>query len=133
MAAPVNIATYKEIILVLGTAGIVVPGLNRLKISPVVGFLLAGILMGPYGLAQFAGSIPFIELITITDQSDFPALSELGILLLMFLIGIELSFNRIKTMRKLIFGFGGTQILGSVILICGAAYFSACLLRRLFS
>jgi CPA2 family monovalent cation:H+ antiporter-2 len=122
MAAPVNIATYKEIILVMGTAGLIVPALNRIKISPVVGFLLAGVLMGPYGLARFADTIPFIDLITISDSSDFPALSELGILLLMFLIGIELSFNRIKTMRKLIFGFGGTQIIGSLIIITSVAY-----------
>lgn len=47
MAAPVNVAAYKEIILVLATAGLVVPGMSRLKISPVVGFLLAGIIMGP--------------------------------------------------------------------------------------
>lgn len=122
MAAPVNIATYKEIVLVLGTAGLIVPALNRLKISPVVGFLLAGVLMGPYGLARFADTVPLIEMITISDKSDFPALSELGILLLMFLIGIELSFNRIKTMRKLIFGFGGTQIIGSLVLITAGAY-----------
>ena len=52
MAAPVNIAAYKEIILVLGTAGVVGPVMSRLKISPVVGFLLAGIIMGPFGLSR---------------------------------------------------------------------------------
>ena len=86
MAAPVNIAAYKEIILVLGTAGVVVPVMSRLKISPVVGFLLAGIIMGPYGLSRLSGQFPLIEYVTISDSSEFPAFAELGILLLMFLI-----------------------------------------------
>ena len=124
MAAPVNIAAYKEIILVLGTAGVVVPVMSRLKISPVVGFLLAGIIMGPYGLSRLSGQFPLIEYVTISDSSEFPAFAELGILLLMFLIGIELSFNRLMTMRRLIFGFGGLQVLGSMAIIAFAAYYS---------
>ncbi len=124
MAAPVNIAAYKEIILVLGTAGVVVPVMSRLKISPVVGFLLAGIIMGPYGLSRLSGQFPLIEYVTISDSSEFPAFAELGILLLMFLIGIELSFNRLITMRRLIFGFGSLQVLGSMAIIAFAAYYS---------
>ena len=123
MASPVNINAYKEIILVLGTAGVVVPVMTRLKISPVVGFLLAGIVMGPYGLSRFSNTIPFFEYITISDSSDFPTLAELGILFLMFLIGIELSFNRLNTMRKLIFGYGALQVIGSAAVIAYGAYF----------
>lgn len=121
MAAPVNVATYKEIMLVLATAGVVVPGMSRLKISPVVGFLLAGIVMGPHGLSRFAETLPLVDVFTISDSSEFPAMAELGILLLMFLIGIELSFNRLMTMRKLIFGFGGLQVVGSMVLLAAAA------------
>ncbi len=121
MALPVNISTYKEIILVLATAGALVPSLSRLKISPVVGFLVMGVVMGPYGLSRFADHIPYVDYITISDHSDFPALAELGILLLMFLIGIELSFNRLVTMRKMIFGYGALQVIGSMALITGVA------------
>ena len=117
MATAVNVSTYKEVILVLATAGALVPGLRRIKISPVVGFLVTGAIMGPYGLSRLAAHIPYVDYVTISDKSDFPALAELGILLLMFLIGIELSFNRLMTMRKAIFGYGGLQVIGSMALL----------------
>lgn len=117
MAAPVSIETDKEIMLVLATAGVVVPAMSRVKVSPVVGFLVTGIVMGPHGLSRLAGDVPFLDAITVSDILEFPAFAELGIMLLMFLIGIELSFNRLMTMRRLIFGLGGLQVAGSITAI----------------
>lgn len=53
--------TYKEALLFLGTAGVIVPLFRRLHLSPVLGFLMAGVLLGPYGLAQFAHSAGWVS------------------------------------------------------------------------
>jgi monovalent cation:H+ antiporter-2, CPA2 family len=63
---------------------------------------------------------PVLEWFTITDQDDFKAIGEYGIILLLFSIGLELSFKRLWKMRRLVFGVGAAQLLGAGLLIgCG--------------
>ncbi|WP_296816867.1 cation:proton antiporter [Brevundimonas sp.] len=102
---------YKDIVVFLAAAGILVPLFSRLKISPVLAFLAAGVLLGPDGLGRFAGEFEWIGLITITDRGQMALLSELGVVFLMFMIGLELSWERLRSMRRLVFGLGVTQIL----------------------
>jgi hypothetical protein len=52
MTSSIDLESYKETLLFLGTAGLVVPAFHRLKISPIIGFILAGIALGPFGLGQ---------------------------------------------------------------------------------
>ena len=49
-----NTAVYKEALVVLGAAGVVIPLFHRLRVSPVLGFMLVGIVVGPFGIASFA-------------------------------------------------------------------------------
>ena len=59
MAAPINIDAYSDALVVLGTAGIVVPILRRWGLSPVLGYLAAGALLGPLGLGSLIKAFPF--------------------------------------------------------------------------
>ena len=105
------------ILPVFSIAGLVVPLLQRIKLSPVLGYLLCGIIIGPYGLSQLSDSYPWISYITIAERSKVHMLGELGIITLMFMIGLELSFDRLKQLRLYIFGLGTAQIVVTAVVI----------------
>ena len=119
MAAPAEIGSYKEVILFLATAGVVVPLFSRLRISPVLGFVGAGALLGPYGLGRLTGEAPWLGWFTITSRNEFAHLAELGVVFLLFTIGIELSWERLRVLRRLVFGFGGAQLVLSAVALAG--------------
>jgi len=101
---------YRDLVVFLAAAGVVVPLFNRLKISPVLGFLAAGFLLGPDGLGRFAQSHGWLSWLTIGDQAQIRQLSELGVAFLLFMIGLELSWERLRAMRRLVFGLGMLQV-----------------------
>ena len=107
--------------IVLGTAGVVVPLVRTLGLSPVLGYLGAGVLLGPLGLGSFAARVPYLDWVTIADAENVAHIAELGVVFLLFLIGLELSYERLKTMRRLVFGLGGAQVLATVPLIAAVA------------
>lgn len=111
MTTPIELETYKDALLVLGTAGVVVPVMHRYRISPVLGFLVAGAFLSPRGLGAFAEIYPWIQNFTITSPDRVGKLAELGVVFLLFLIGLELSVERLLTMRRLVFGLGALQVL----------------------
>ena len=121
MAASINIPVYSDALVVLGTAGVVVPMVRRWGFSPVLGYLGAGALLGPLGLGALAGIFPPLYWLTVSDAKNVSGIADLGIVFLLFLIGIELSFARLMTMRRLVFGFGITQIAVSTLLIAAVA------------
>jgi monovalent cation:proton antiporter-2 (CPA2) family protein len=100
----------REIVVFLVAAGILVPALSLLRISSVLGYLLVGALIGPFGLGLLAEVHPWLSIATITDLDGVRALAELGVIFLMFMIGLELSIERLWTMRRLVFGLGSLQI-----------------------
>ena len=110
MAATLALDAYREVLIVLGTAGVAVPLMHRLKISPVIGFLGAGILVGPYGLGQLFSGVPGLSAITIGQSEEIAHVAEIGVVFLLFVIGLELSLERLWTMRRLVFGFGLAQV-----------------------
>tara|TARA_B100000676_G_scaffold313531_1_gene396346 strand:+ start:13994 stop:15733 length:1740 start_codon:yes stop_codon:yes gene_type:complete len=112
----------REVIIFLVAAGIVVPLVHRIKISPVLGFLGVGLLIGPYGLAQLDDVVPWIGIMVISDVDGVRALAELGIVFLLFMIGLELSTARLWAMRNLVFGLGGTQVILTGVVIAVIAY-----------
>ena len=120
----INLAAYSDALVVLGTAGILVPILSRLGFSPVLGYLAAGALLGPLGLGSLIQSFPLLFWFTIGDYGDVAGIAELGIVFLLFLIGLELSLPRLLTMRRLVFGVGGLQILITTALLASAAAYS---------
>lgn len=122
MVSPtINIAAYSDALVVLGTAGILVPILSRLGFSPTLGYLIAGAILGPFGLGSFMRPVPILYWFTIGDAKNVEGIAELGVVFLLFLIGLELSFRRLLTMRRYVFGLGGLQVLLTTSLIAGAA------------
>ncbi len=104
---------YREAILFLVTAGIVVPLFHRLRVSPVLGFIGAGALLGPFGLGRFAETYPWLAPFTIGNRAEIAHLAEFGVIFLMFMIGIELSWERLRVLRRLVFGLGAIQVIAS--------------------
>jgi monovalent cation:proton antiporter-2 (CPA2) family protein len=93
----------------LGTAVIVVPLFRRLKLGAVLGYLAAGMIIGPWGF----GVIPHAE-----ATLDF---AELGVVLLLFLVGLELEPSRLWALRQPVFGLGGAQVLVTGVVLTGIA------------
>ncbi len=112
-------ADYKDLVVFLAAAGVIVPLVNRLKISPVLGFLAAGVVLGPDGLARFSGALPWLSWITIREPGQLAQLSELGVAFLLFMIGLELSWERLRAMRRLVFGLGMMQVLACSVVLAG--------------
>jgi len=120
MAGPVTLSpssALSDALVILGAAGIVIPLFARLRITPVIGFILVGLLVGPYALGQWVLDYPWLGYITISDPEGLAPFAEFGIILLLFEIGLELSFNRLWAMRRMVFGAGALELLvaGSVI------------------
>ncbi len=96
-------------LIFLLAAVIAVPLFRRFGLGAVLGYLFAGLLMGPYGLR------------VVTDPAAVLSFSELGVVMLLFVIGLELSPSRLWIMRRQVFGLGGLQVLVTAALIGGAA------------
>ena len=113
---------YKDIVLFLVTAGVVVPLFRRAKISPVLGFLLAGVVLGPFGLGALSDRAAWLSTFTINDPDQVAQLAELGVVFLLFMIGLELSGERLRLMRRLVFGLGGLQVAVCLTVVAAAAH-----------
>jgi len=123
MAGEVSPGEYKDVVLFLATAGVVVPLFRRWKISPILGFLLAGVVLGPFGLGALAGRLPWLGYFTIDNPAEIAQLAEFGVVFLLFMIGLELSWERLRAMRRLVFGLGALQVGISMAAIATAAMF----------
>lgn len=108
-----------DALTILGAAGIVIPTFARFRINPVIGFILVGIVAGPFGLGALTERHPWLEWISITDPDGIKPFAELGIVLLLFSIGLELSFRRLVALRKMVFGIGAAEMLVTAVLIGG--------------
>jgi CPA2 family monovalent cation:H+ antiporter-2 len=101
---------YGDIVLFLATAGVLVPILHRFRINPILGFIGAGVVLGPFGLAAFNKEIPWLAYVAIRNQQQMAQLAQFGVVFLLFTIGLELSWERLFSMRRLIFGLGVLQV-----------------------
>jgi len=101
----------RDVVVFLVAAGFVVPLLRRLKISPILGFLVVGLAIGPFGLARFVNDAPWLAYAVISDLEGVRALAELGVVFLLFMIGLELSLDRLWVMRQTVFGLGASQVI----------------------
>ena len=97
-------------LVLLAAAVLSVPIARRLGLSAIVAYLVAGIIIGPYGLAAFG-----------TPESIIPV-SELGVVMLLFLIGLELELGRLLAMRRAIFGLGAAQLALTALAIGALGY-----------
>ena len=104
-------------LVILAAAGIVIPLFARFRITPVIGFILVGILVGPFGLGSAVAQLPWLHYVTISDPHRLEPFAEFGIVLLLFSVGLELSFKRLWAMRAAVFGLGAKELLGCALLI----------------
>ncbi|MFO0387783.1 MAG: cation:proton antiporter [bacterium] len=105
-----GIPYLQEILLFLLLAGILIPVLERLKVNTVLGFLAAGVVLGPHALGLFSRS------------EAVATLAELGIMFLLFTIGLELSVSRLRTLARWVFGAGTAQVLITTLVLAGFAW-----------
>ncbi|MFC3785480.1 CPA2 family monovalent cation:H+ antiporter-2 [Sphingopyxis italica] len=125
MVSETETSAIGNALVVLGAAGIVIPAFARFRLPPVIGFILVGLLVGPSGLGALAADYPWLKHVTIASTEDIALFGELGIILLLFSIGLELSFRRLWQLRNLVFGIGAAElfiagaIFGTVLLFLG--------------
>ena len=102
MASGVNTGGtgLSDALTILGAAGIVIPAFARLKVSPVIGFILVGIIAGPYALGALAPAHPWLHTVSISDPHSIEPFAELGIILLLFSAGLHISFRRLRSMGR---------------------------------
>lgn len=108
---------YREAMILLATAAVLVPLGQRFRLSPILGFLIAGAVLGPHGLGALTGYVPPLQWVTVSEDKGLGAIAELGVVFLLFIIGLELSLKRLLTMRRLVFGLGTMQVGISAVLI----------------
>ncbi len=112
---------YKEFLIVLGVAGLAVPLFLRVGVNAILAFLLMGVLLSPDIMGNLAHYVPALSSLSISDPESLGHIADLGVVFLLFLIGIELSFERLNTMRRLVFGLGGLQVVLSLAAVAAAA------------
>ena len=110
-------ALIKDALVFFVAAGLVVPVLRAAKLPAVVGFILAGVALGPSGFSAFSDQVPILEYVTISDPAAAAPLAELGVLFLLFLLGLELSFQKLWALKRTVFGAGTVQAILSAVVI----------------
>ena len=101
--------SLQPVLVLLTTAVLVVVIARLLKLPPLLGYLVVGVAIGPHALGW------------ITTTDDVRDLAEIGVVFLMFSIGLEFSLSRLLTMRRIVFGLGAAQVLVTLLLVFGVA------------
>ncbi|MDR9400527.1 MAG: cation:proton antiporter [Psychroflexus sp.] len=99
-----------DLLILFSFSIVIVFLLQRLKLPSIIGFLITGVIIGPHGLA------------ILDAKEEIDVLSEIGVILLLFVIGMELSLKQLASMRKTVF-IGGALQVGLTILIAGMVYY----------
>ena len=111
----------REILIFLALAGVLIPLLQRYRVNKMLGFLATGVLLGPFGLWLWVGHLPWLQNFTFVRVEGVVELGHLGVLFLMFSIGLELSAERLWGLRHWVFGAGTAQVLLSASLLGAVA------------
>ena len=112
----------RETLLFLTLVGILIPLLQRFRINQILGFLAVGVLVGPNGIGLWVDRWPWLENLTFSRLQGVQSLADLGVIFLMFLIGLELSAQRLMSMRRWVFLGGSAQVLLSALIIGSLAW-----------
>ncbi|MCK4946613.1 MAG: cation:proton antiporter [Alphaproteobacteria bacterium] len=112
------VSYLKEIVIILAAAGVIVPIFTRLRISPVLGYLIAGFIVGPYGLGSFPSSnTGILQHFVISNPKQVAELANFGVVFLMFMIGLELSTKKLWDLRRIVFGLGMLQVMLTIVVL----------------
>src|SRR5215210_7639201 len=99
----------QSVLILLASSVVAVAACRSLRVPPIIGYLATGIALGPHALG------------VVSEGEEINRLAELGVVFLMFSIGLEFSLTKLKTMRRLVFGLGGAQVAATIALAVGAA------------
>ncbi|HEU4440574.1 MAG TPA: cation:proton antiporter, partial [Burkholderiales bacterium] len=99
----------QSVLIVLASSVLAVAACRSLHVPPIIGYLTTGLALGPHALG------------VVSEGEQINRLAELGVVFLMFSIGLEFSLTKLKTMRRLVFGLGGAQVAGTIALSVGVA------------
>ena len=121
MSEQAGLPFLRETLLFLTLSGVLIPLLQRLRVNQVLGFLGVGLVVGPYGLGLWVDTWPWLAQFTFPQSEGVKVLAEMGVLFLMFMIGLELSAERLWAMRRWVFGAGTLQVVLSSSAICALA------------
>jgi Kef-type K+ transport system membrane component KefB len=99
MAAETTAVDLQSIVILLGAAVVAVPLFKRIKLGSVLGYLAAGLVIGPFGLGLFSDAMAILHV------------AELGVVMFLFIIGLEMEPKRLWSMRRDIFGMGLAQLI----------------------
>ena len=105
LAVGVEIPILSDIVIILGLSIFVILLFRKLKVPPIIGFLITGIIAGPYGF----------QLIEATE--GVKVFAEIGVILLLFIIGIEFSIKSLISIKKAVFIGGAVQVGGTILLV----------------
>ena len=94
-----------SVVTLLGAAVVAVPLFKRIGLGSVLGYLAAGLVIGPFGLKLF------------NDPQAIIHIAELGVVMFLFIIGLEMKPSHLWGLRKQIFGLGSMQVVGCAVLL----------------
>lgn len=117
MAAPADVTNYDDVLVMLAAASVAVPLLQRVRLNPILAYLLIGMVLGPHMLGGLFPYDPVLRWFTVYEYEQLAPFGELGVTFLLFIIGLELAPRRLWTMRRLVFGLGSAQVLMSAAAI----------------
>jgi CPA2 family monovalent cation:H+ antiporter-2 len=95
----------QSVLILLATAVLIVAVFRSLRLPPMLGYLIVGVTIGPHALAW------------ISETTEVHDLAEIGVVFLMFSIGLEFSLSRLYSMRRIVFGLGAAQMLATMLVV----------------
>ncbi len=98
---------FANLLIILASSLVVIALFRRLQLPPVLGYLCVGLAVGPTALDW------------VNDSEDLPDLAELGVVFLLFSLGLEFSLSKMFALRRVVFGLGSLQVLGCGVLLGG--------------
>lgn len=110
-----------QALVFLGATCVLIPAMRQARLSAVMGFLAIGVFMGPHVLGQLAETWPWLSAFELEEAEPTLLLAELGIVFLLFVIGLEVSFERLWALRRYVFGLGFAQVALCALAIGAAA------------
>ncbi len=112
----------RDALVFLLVAGVVVPVFHHARLGIVLGFIAAGVLVGPSGLGQLTDGIPELGLLVISEPEHVEPFAEFGVIFLLFVLGLELSFARLWQLRRYVLGVGSLQVAVTALIVALVAH-----------